>query len=52
MITDRYGNKLKKAKNKPTVMQAINAWDVVNELVEEMESEDWQEEMKSNLEDL
>lgn len=34
MITDRDGKELKKAKNKPTVMQSINAWDVVNELVE------------------
>ena len=34
MITDRYGNKLKKSKNKPTVMQAVNSWDIVNELTE------------------
>lgn len=34
MITDRYGNELKKAKNKPTVMQSIYAWYVLNELVE------------------
>ena len=34
MITDRYGNKLKKAKNKPTVMQSVNSWDIVNELTE------------------
>lgn len=34
MITDRYGNELKKAKNKPTVMQSVNSWDIVNELIE------------------
>ena len=34
MIKDRYGNELKKADEKPTVMQSINSWDLVNELIE------------------
>lgn len=32
-IQDRYGNGLKKAETKPTVMQAVNSWDLLNELI-------------------
>lgn len=34
MVTDRFGNELKKADNKPTLEQSLNSWDLVNELVE------------------
>lgn len=32
-IQDRFGNPLKKAETKPTVMQAVNSWDLLNELI-------------------
>lgn len=32
-IQDRLGNSLKKAETKPTVMQAVNSWDLLNELI-------------------
>lgn len=34
MIEDRYGNKLKKPKNKPTINQSLDSWALLNELVE------------------
>lgn len=33
-ITDRYGHKLKKPKEKPTVAQSLAAWWLLNELLE------------------
>ncbi|MGN8636619.1 hypothetical protein [Eubacterium pyruvativorans] len=32
-VTDRYGIKLRKPKEKPTLLQSVLAWAVVNELV-------------------
>ena len=47
---DDLTNKVLKANNdKSDIEELING---INELVEEMESEDWQEEMEGNLEDL
>lgn len=34
LITDRYGNALKKSEQKPTVQQSLDAWDLLNELLE------------------
>lgn len=33
-ISDRYGNELKPATEKPTVMQSVYAWYLLNELIE------------------
>lgn len=33
-ITDRYGNELKLPAQKPTVQQSIDAWALLNELLE------------------
>lgn len=33
-VTDRYGIKLRKPKEKPTLLQSVFAWAVVNELTE------------------
>lgn len=34
IITDRYGNELKKPEQKPTVQQSVDAWALLNELLE------------------
>ena len=33
-ITDRYGNALKQTEQKPTVQQSLDAWALLNELLE------------------
>ena len=33
-ITDRYGNELKKPEQKPTIQQSLDAWALLNELIE------------------
>ena len=33
-ITDRYGNRLKDPQQKPTLQQSIDAWALLNELLE------------------
>ena len=33
-ITDRYGNGLKTPEQKPTVQQSLDAWSLLNELLE------------------
>lgn len=33
-ITDRYGNELKMPKQAPTLQQSLDAWALLNELVE------------------
>lgn len=34
LITDRYGNELKTPEQKPTVQQSLDAWALLNELLE------------------
>lgn len=33
-ITDRYGNELKTTEHKPTLQQSLDAWALLNELLE------------------
>lgn len=33
-ITDRYGNELKAPEHKPTLQQSLDAWALLNELLE------------------
>ena len=33
-ITDRYGNELKMPEQKPTLQQSLDAWALLNELIE------------------
>lgn len=33
-ITDRYGNELKEPAQKPTLQQSLDAWALLNELIE------------------
>lgn len=34
LITDRYGNAMKEPEQKPTVQQSLDAWALLNELLE------------------